>query len=249
MNEQEVVAGLNEVGAVLNGHFVLSNGWRHSNIYINKDAVFPYPHILSRLCRAIAERFVDDDVEVVVGPAIGAIGMASWTAYHLSELTNRKVLTAYAQKRERLVFKGGIAYGVHVGYQDPGDILYETFEEGEKLFVADGDFEFARGFDALIRGKRVLVVEDILTSGDSAKKVIKAIIATDGQVVGLGALCNRGAVTPEVLGIPQLEALLNINPESWTRDECPLCKRGVPIDTHAGKGREFLESKGKQLGQ
>lgn len=95
---------------------------------------------------------------------------------------------------------------------------------------------FRRGYDAFLPGKRVLVVEDILTTGGSALNVVRTVKAAGGEVIGLAALCNRGGVTAEVVEAPELFALANINLNSWAPEECPLCKQGVPINTSVGKG-------------
>ncbi len=94
----------------------------------------------------------------------------------------------------------------------------------------DGDFVIKRGGAQLkLPGKNVLVVEDILTTGGSAKKVIEAVRALGGNVVGLGAVCNRGGVTLKDVANPQeLFALLNVNFDTWEEAECPLCAQSVP---------------------
>ena len=89
--------------------------------------------------------------------------------------------------------------------------------------------------------KRVLVVEDILTTGGSARKVVEAVRAIGGNVVGVGVLCNRGGVTAQDLAnVPKLEVLVNISLDAWNEADCPLCKQGVPVNPDVGKGREFL---------
>jgi orotate phosphoribosyltransferase len=104
-----------------------------------------------------------------------------------------------------------------------------------------GGFAFRRGYDALVAGRRVLVVEDILTTGGSLKEAIGAVRSAGGEVVAAAALCNRGGVTSEdVGGVPELFALTEISLDSWEAANCPLCAQGVPINTQVGKGREFL---------
>lgn len=98
---------------------------------------------------------------------------------------------------------------------------------------------FRRGYDALIEGKRVLVVEDVLTTGGSARLVVEAVKAVGGQVVGVGALCNRGGITAADLGAPLLIALTELPLESYAADDCPLCAAGVPINTRLGKGASY----------
>ncbi len=97
-----------------------------------------------------------------------------------------------------------------------------------------------RGYDALVAGRRVLVVEDILTTGGSARLVVAAVRAAGGTVVGVGALCNRGAVSAERIDAPELYALSEVPLESYAPAECPLCAAGVPINTRVGKGAAFL---------
>lgn len=95
---------------------------------------------------------------------------------------------------------------------------------------------FRRGYDALLAGRRVLVVEDVLTTGGSARGVVEAVRACGGEVAGVGALCNRGAVDANTLGVPRFVALVSLSLESWDASECPLCQQGVPINTRVGKG-------------
>lgn len=95
---------------------------------------------------------------------------------------------------------------------------------------------FRRGYADLVPGKRVLIVEDVLTTGGSARKVVEAVEALGGEVVGIGVLCNRGGVTADALGVPELYALTTLPAESWAAEECPLCHQGVPINTRVGKG-------------
>jgi len=110
----------------------------------------------------------------------------------------------------------------------------------EKTDDCEG-FVIKRGYDKVVSGKRVLVVEDVLTTGASARKTVEAVRAVGGEVIGVGAICNRGGVTAEDVGnVPRLEVLMNIDFESWDESECPLCKQGVPINTDVGHGAEFL---------
>jgi orotate phosphoribosyltransferase len=112
----------------------------------------------------------------------------------------------------------------------------------------EGDgFVVKRGYDKLLIGKNVLVVEDVLTTGGSAKKVVEATRALGGNIVGLGVLCNRGGVTPQdVANPPKLFALVNVRLDAWDEADCPLCKQNVPINTEVGKGREYLARKKNQ---
>ena len=108
----------------------------------------------------------------------------------------------------------------------------------------EGGMALRRGYDALVRGRRVLVVEDVVNTGGSLADTIRAVRAAGGTVVGAIALCNRGGVTAVDLDVPALHALLELSLDSWAADECPLCRRGMPVNTSVGKGREFLARRG-----
>ena len=109
--------------------------------------------------------------------------------------------------------------------------------------ASEGGMALRRGYDALARGRRVLVVEDVVNTGGSLADAIRAVRAAGGTVVGATALCNRGGVTAADLDIPVLHALLELSLDSWTAEECPLCRSAVPVNTQVGKGREFLARK------
>ena len=96
-HSEEVMDVLQKVGAFRSGHFVLTSG-RHSDSYINKDAMYAYPQELSQLCRWMAERFEKDGIEAVTGPAVGAAILAQWTAFHLTEMAGHNVFATYADK-------------------------------------------------------------------------------------------------------------------------------------------------------
>ena len=106
-----------------------------------------------------------------------------------------------------------------------------------------GGMTLRRGYDKLVAGKRVLVVEDVLNTGGSARDAIAAVRAAGGNVVALAALVNRGGVTAADLDVPGLVALLDVPLEAFDAASCPLCRDGVPVNTDVGKGREFLAAR------
>jgi orotate phosphoribosyltransferase len=110
--------------------------------------------------------------------------------------------------------------------------------------TVEGGFVIKRGYEKIVAGKKVLVVEDVLTTGGSAKKVVEVTRNLGGEVVGLGVICNRGGITPsDVANPPKLFALINVKLDSWDEAGCPLCVKNVPVNTYVGKGREFLAKK------
>jgi orotate phosphoribosyltransferase len=102
------------------------------------------------------------------------------------------------------------------------------------------NFVITRGYDKHIRGKRVLVVEDIMTTGGSVRSTVEAVRIIGGTVLGVAALCNRGTSTAESLDVPKLNQLVTMNLETWKAEDCPLCRDGIPINIDVGHGKEFL---------
>ncbi|MCX6640757.1 MAG: orotate phosphoribosyltransferase [bacterium] len=97
---------------------------------------------------------------------------------------------------------------------------------GEKL-------DFRRGF-TFKPGEKVLVVEDVVTTGGSAIQVIDAVRAAGANPIGAAVLVNRTGKSLE-LGIPAI-ALLEMDIAAWEAKDCPLCKQGVPIVAPGSKG-------------
>lgn len=109
----------------------------------------------------------------------------------------------------------------------------------------DGDgFVIKRGYNDAIKGKNVLVVEDLVTTGGSLRKVIEAARSEGANVVAAIAICNRGDVTKEMVGNPpEFVSLLTVQLEQWPESECHLCKTNIPINTDVGHGAEYLAKK------
>ncbi len=109
---------------------------------------------------------------------------------------------------------------------------------------ASKNFVFERGFDKFVRGKSVLIVDDIATSGNTLKKFIQTIRTTGGNVIAASVLVNRNpqSVTAEALGVP-FHALASLEIPTFTESECPLCKDAKPINTTVGHGKEYLRKK------
>jgi orotate phosphoribosyltransferase len=108
----------------------------------------------------------------------------------------------------------------------------------------EGTLVLKRGYDKLVAGKNILVVEDITNTGGSIKKTIQVTEKADGNVVAACVMINRSpeTVTSETMGAP-FDALGVIEAEAFEVDECPLCKDNVPVNTEVGHGKKFLEGK------
>ena len=106
---------------------------------------------------------------------------------------------------------------------------------------ADKNQVFTRGYGSLVKGKKVLVIEDLTTTGGSVKKVVDTVRAAGGEVIGVCTMVNRDPehVTSETIGAP-LDQLGIFKAEAWDEAECELCKKGVPVNTEIGHGKKFI---------
>lgn len=90
----------------------------------------------------------------------------------------------------------------------------------------DGKMTFRRGF-RVEAGQKVLVVEDVVTTGGSVKEVIGLVRAAGGEVVGVGSVVDRSGGKAD-FGVP-FHALMKLEATNWKEEDCPLCKEGMPI--------------------
>lgn len=182
LSQDQIVDILKEAGAFLEGHFLLTSG-RHSDRYLQCAKVFQNTKYAEPLCRQLAEQFKGEGVEVVIGPAMGAIQMA----YEVSRT---------------------------LGCQN-------FFAERE-----EGVITLRRGF-AITPGLRVLVVEDVCTTGGTVREVMEVVQAAGGVVVGVGALVDRTGGKLD-FGVP-FRAALAMEVTSYEPDACPLCETDLPL--------------------
>ncbi|MGN0941717.1 MAG: orotate phosphoribosyltransferase [Selenomonadaceae bacterium] len=100
----------------------------------------------------------------------------------------------------------------------------------------NGKMTFRRGFK-LNEGERVLVVEDIVTTGGSVKEVIDVVRKAGGVPVAVGMLVDRSGGKVSFGDVPY-HALLHLNVETYKPDECPLCKKNVPMTKRGSTGKK-----------
>ncbi len=92
---------------------------------------------------------------------------------------------------------------------------------------ADGRMVFRRSF-AVQPGQRVLVVEDVVTTGGSVGEVIELVESAGGEVVGVVSLIDRGG---EKAFSADYWPVLRLEVESWSASECGLCAASVAVDS------------------
>ncbi|HEY8602291.1 MAG TPA: orotate phosphoribosyltransferase [Thermomicrobiales bacterium] len=180
----DVAAILREVGAMQEGHFLLSSG-RHADRYIEKFALLMRPRETEQVCRMIAEHYADAAIDTVAGPTTGGILLAFEIARQLG------IRAVYAER------------------------------------ATNGpEREFRRG--ATFRtGERVLVIDDIMTTGGAIRETLAALAPYAVETIGVAVLVDRSGGRVD-LGLP-LFATLQTDIATFAPDDCPLCREGLPL--------------------
>lgn len=181
VTREEIVEIFTKTGAMLTGHFRLTSG-KHSNHYFQCAQVLQVPQYTKQLCKELADRFKQYEVETVIGPAMGG------------------VIVSYEVAR---------ALGTR-----------SLFTERE-----NGKMSLRRNF-TITPGEKVLVVEDVITTGGSVAEVIDVVRKLGGEVIGVGVLVDRSNGKVD-LGVTT-EALLTVSVDTFEPDNCPLCQQGIP---------------------
>ncbi len=143
-------------------------------------------------------------------------------------LEHPEVLSAFVQA---LISKLDVAFDHVVGPALGGMIV--AYEAARQLGIAasyaekdsEAGFVLRRG-RGISEGERILVVDDVMTTGGSVMKTIQAVERAGGQVVKTAVLVDRAVEPPE--GLNYVSALRYVLP-AYTPEECPLCARGIPL--------------------
>ena len=98
----------------------------------------------------------------------------------------------------------------------------------------EGSFALRRGF-ALGPAERVAVVEDVFTTGGSTREVCSAVHEAGGTAVVVGSLVDRG-LPSDAFPVPA-RTLLSVQVPSWPEGECPLCAKGLPVESPGSRPR------------
>jgi orotate phosphoribosyltransferase len=176
---------MEESGAVVGGHFVLSSGL-HSARYIQCALLLEKPdraEVVGRMLARLVEGILGpSSIDAVASPAIG---------------------------------------GLIIGYEVARSL-------GVRFIFAErteGKMALRRGF-SVRKGERVLVVEDVVTTGGSTREVMQAVSAMGGRVVGVGAIVNRGGTVD--FGVP-FAYLVKAQIDNFSPEICPMCKAELPV--------------------
>ncbi len=181
MDKKNILEMLKKIGVLMEGHFILTSG-RHSSQYLQCARIFQYPSYGEQIASILAQAFSEDDIDIVIGPAIGGIILSYEVAKAL------KVQALFAERE-------------------------------------NGIMTLRRGFK-IPQGSNVLVVEDVVTTGGSVKEVIELVNKAGSNVVGVGAIVDRSNGKLD-FGC-KFNAVISMDIPSFDKDDCPLCKQGLP---------------------
>lgn len=182
LSQESALALLRRVGALLEGHFLLTSG-RHSGHFILCSLLFQYPSATQEVACELARHFRGKEIETVLGPAMGGLILAYETARALD------VRAVYTEKGDR------------------GMVL-------------------RRGF-SLSPGEKVLVVEDVITTGGSVRAVLDLCGRAGATIEGIGVVVDRSAGRQR-FPVP-LKSLVSLDFPSYPPEECPYCSAGLPL--------------------
>ena len=112
--------------------------------------------------------------------------------------------------------------GIVIGYE-VAKALGVPFAFTERV---DGVMELRRGFEIMPESK-ILIVEDVVTTGRSAAEVATVILDHGAHDVGLMCIVKRYANVP---GFDNVFSLHKVSATQWPADQCPLCAKNVPLD-------------------
>lgn len=182
MERERMLEILKEAGAFLEGHFQLTSG-RHSGGYVQCAQILQYPWFVDECCIGLAELFSDQELDLVIAPAMGGVLIS----YGVGRALRKRAL----------------------------------FAERE-----NGVMALRRNF-TIQPGEKVLVVEDVVTTGKSVHEVMDLVREQGGIVVGVGSFIDRSGGKAD-FGV-EFRALLQLHLESYLPEECPFCKEGIPV--------------------
>ncbi len=120
---------------------------------------------------------------------------------------------------------GGIVVGTEVGRQLGVKTIFAERKEGAMTL--------RRGF-CIEPGEKVLVIEDVITTGGSVAEVIDIVKSFGGEIVGVGTVVDRS--NGKVRLAENQFSLLSLEVTSYDPAECPLCADNVPLEAPGSRG-------------
>lgn len=134
-----------------------------------------------------------------------------------------KVLTAVSEQLKNVEFDlvvGPAMGGIVVAYE----LARQLNKPGIFSERQDGVMALRRGFE-IKKGQKVIISEDVITTGKSSLEVVKLIEELGGEVIGLSCIVDR---RDEGVTLPYpIYSAVKIDVKSYDKESCPLCKEGI----------------------
>ncbi len=198
-------------GILERGHWKLSSG-RHAEDYVFKEKLICtnpdlFDTVNNSLLTLVLESIDLKDFDLLSGPAVMGIP-----------------------------FVVPIAIGVDKPFVLPEkDVTSDIIIDG-KMIVGKNEMKFRPDFQKAIKGKRVILIEDIVTSRASLLKTAKVIYQCGGDVVAMFCIWDRQPdrifLKPKFLSIKgniPLYSLISEEILSWDKEKCPVCNQNIPL--------------------
>ncbi|WP_069650381.1 orotate phosphoribosyltransferase [Caloranaerobacter ferrireducens] len=124
---------------------------------------------------------------------------------------------------------GGVIVSYEIGRQLGKEAIFTERK--------DGVMQLRRGFE-INKGDKILITEDVVTTGKSSLEVKKIIEEFGGEVIGIACIVDRRGNNVD-LGLPIFSAV-KLDIETYDKQECPLCKKGLPIEKPGSREKVTL---------
>ncbi|MCL2555592.1 MAG: orotate phosphoribosyltransferase [Firmicutes bacterium] len=147
-------------------------------------------------------------------------------------VSSEKICTALSEKLKKFGASAIVSPavgGILMGYEVARQLnIKNYFAERE-----NGVFNLRRGFE-IEKGAKVIVVEDVVTTGGSAKEVVNLLKNMDVDVVCVASIVDRSGGKAD-FGVPY-ESLIQLDIATFDSSDCPICKTGIPAIKPGSKG-------------
>ena len=213
MSPMDVMALFEKFGAYRkNDHFVYASG-KHGHEYLDKKTVLADPDASKALAHEMLTRWLSRS-HMVPAPDVVA-GPA---------VSGADLATLVADD-----------FNLMPNWSEDAPIRSVSIDKD-----GQGGFKLSPEAAALVRGRHVLLTEDILNTAASLVAAAKAVKTAGGIILGAIAIWIRGDVGQ--LEFPY-DALVKRQLDAYDIRDCPFCKTGRPINTELGHGKAFLETR------
>jgi len=172
-----------------------------------------FPQFGNLLADLLVDKLFESGIkpDLVVGPALGAV---HWEVFVASALERKK------QSNLNDYFLSVDSVEKAIDQKNIDSMVKAVFAERA---AGSDDFSIRRGIE-LPEGAKILVVEDVTTTGGSARKVVELLRSMGTTPVAVGAIVDRSG-GKAAFDIPFV-SLLKLNLATYQPDDCPLCKSG-----------------------